>query len=76
VPIWDLILGAEIEVETIFGTSFAMRVPPNTQPNTVMRVRGQGMRNKHETGDLFVRLQAEIPTTIAPEIIEAIQKHR
>jgi curved DNA-binding protein len=77
VLIWDLILGTDLELSTITGAKIVMRVPANTQPGTTMRVRGHGVTNQQgQTGDCFVRLQAELPKTIAPEIVAAIQQHR
>lgn len=77
VSIWDLILGAEIEFDTILGTRLSLRIPPNTQPGTNMRVRGQGMPKKNSTsGDAMLRIQAEIPKTISPELLAAIEQHR
>jgi DnaJ-class molecular chaperone len=77
ISVWDLILGADIEVGTINSAKVIMRVPANTQPGTTMRVRGHGITNQQgQTGDCFVRLQAELPQKIAPEIVAAIQQHR
>jgi DnaJ-class molecular chaperone len=44
---------------------------------TTLRLRQQGIQNKNgQKGDLFVKLLAEIPKTIAPELVEAIQQYR
>jgi curved DNA-binding protein len=77
VCVWDLILGTDLEIATVNGTKIVMRVPPGTQPGTTMRVRGHGIANNQgHAGDCFVRLQAELPQKIAPEIVAAIQQHR
>jgi DnaJ-class molecular chaperone len=77
ISVWDLILGTDLEIATITGAKIVMRVPPNTQPGTTMRVRAHGMpNNQGHVGDCFVRLQAELPEKIAPEIVAAIQQHR
>lgn len=76
VSVWTLILGGEIEIETILGATLALKVPPRTQPGTTMRVRAQGMRSKQGSGDLMVKLQAEIPQHISPELIAAIEQHQ
>jgi len=77
ISVWDLILGTDLEVSTITGAKIVMRVPPNTQPGTTMRVRGHGITNQQgQTGDCFVRLHAELPQTIAPELVAAIQQYR
>lgn len=77
VSIWDMILGGETEIKTILGTGVVIRIPPNTQPGAVMRLRGHGLSNTQgQRGDVMIRLQAEIPATIAPEILAAIEQHR
>lgn len=77
VSIWDLILGSDTEIRTILGTGVVIRVPAHSQPGTVMRLRGHGLANSQgQRGDVMIRLQAQIPATIAPEILAAIQQHR
>jgi DnaJ-class molecular chaperone len=77
VSIWDMILGADVDVQNLLGHNLEVRIPPGTQPGTVMRLRGYGIQDRHgQRGDLMVRMQAQIPKTIAPEIVAAIQQHR
>lgn len=76
VSIWTLITGGEIEIENILGTTFALKIPPRTQPNTTMRIRGQGVGSRTGSGDLLVKLHAEIPANISPELIAAIEQHQ
>jgi DnaJ-class molecular chaperone len=77
ISIWDMILGADVEVQNLLGHNLVVRVPPGTQPGTVMRLRGHGIQDRHgQRGDLMIRMQAQIPKTIAPEIVAAIQQHR
>jgi molecular chaperone DnaJ len=61
------ILGAEVEVPTIDGTTL-LRVPSGTQPNTVFRLRGKGMPhlNGFGRGDELVRVTIRIPTKLTP----------
>lgn len=72
--IWDLILGTEIEVQTLHLQSISIKVPPLTNPGTMLRVRGHGMphRNSAARGDLFVRISARLPSKISPELLEHI----
>lgn len=76
VSVWTLILGGEVEIETISGTVLALKIPPRTQPGTTMRVKSQGIQARGATGDLMVKLHAEIPAHISPELIAAIEQHR
>jgi molecular chaperone DnaJ len=56
-------LGAEIEVPTLEGRA-TIKVPAGTQPATVFRVKGKGVKNLqgYGQGDLHVRVMVEIPT--------------
>jgi curved DNA-binding protein len=77
VVIWDLIVGGEVTVTGITGTQLATQIPAGTQPGSMLRLRGQGLKDRAGTqGDIFIRLVPILPDTIAPEIIDAIQNHR
>ena len=55
-------LGAEIDVPTL-DKPVKQIVPEGTQPDTVLRIRGQGVQNLRGTGkgDLYVTLKVEVP---------------
>ena len=77
ISVWDLILGADITVTDVLGRQLVTAIPANTQPGTLLRLKAQGLSNRTgNTGDLFVKVQAQLPTKIAPEIREAIKNHR
>jgi len=76
IDIWNLILGGDLTINTLTGKTLSTRVPARTQPGTVLRLKAQGLRDRHgNTGDILIKLQASIPDNIAPEIIDVIQKH-
>ncbi len=56
-------LGAEIEVPTLNGKT-AIRIPAGTQPGTMFRLKGKGVKNVqgYGHGDLHVRITVEVPT--------------
>lgn len=58
-------LGGEIEVPTLDGP-LKIRVRPGTQPNTLVRLRGKGVKDPSGfgTGDLYIRLIVEVPTRL------------
>ena len=77
IDIWNLILGGDLTIDTLTGKTLSTRVPARTQPGNVLRLKGQGLRDRAgQTGDIMVRVQAQIPEHIPPEIIDAIQKHQ
>jgi curved DNA-binding protein len=73
-PIWSLILGDQLELRDILQTQLSVTVAAGTQPGNMIRLRGRGLRARSgQTGDLFVRLQASIPTPVPDDILQAIQ---
>ncbi len=77
VSVWDLILGTEITIKDIVGSQLQLTVPAGTQPGTMLRLRGRGLPNRHgQPGDLIIRIQAQIPTVIDPELLETIKQKR
>ena len=75
--IWELILGGELNIDTLTSKTLNARIPERTQPGTSLRLRGQGLKDRAgNTGDIFVKIQASIPDSIAPEILDAIRNHQ
>ena len=75
--IWDLILGGELTIDTLTNKTLNAQIPEHTQPGTSLRLRAQGLKDRAgNTGDIFVKLQAQIPDSIAPEILDAIRNHQ
>ncbi|MCL5097720.1 MAG: molecular chaperone DnaJ [Candidatus Omnitrophica bacterium] len=58
-------LGAELEVPTLTGKA-QIRIPPGTQPGTVFRLKGKGVKNVqgYGYGDLHVRVNLEVPVRL------------
>ena len=58
---WEGVLGAEVEVPTLDGTT-RVKVPPGSSTGRKLRLRGQGMpgpRGGH--GDLYAVVKVEVP---------------
>jgi curved DNA-binding protein len=81
VDLYTLILGGESPVKTLSGT-VSMKVPPETQPGRIIRLRGQGMphlRDSQQRGDLYVKVQARLPQHLNAEekkLFEQLAKMR
>ncbi|MGI6153131.1 MAG: molecular chaperone DnaJ [Christensenellaceae bacterium] len=58
--------GAELQVPTLDG-KVKYNIPEGTQPNTVFRLKGKGIKNLNSSryGDLYVRARVEIPKKIS-----------
>ena len=59
-------LGAEIGVPTLDGKT-SIKIPPGTQPGTMFRLKGKGIKNVqgYGCGDLHVRVNVEVPTHLS-----------
>jgi DnaJ-class molecular chaperone len=65
VPMTRMVLGGEITVPTLDGT-LTVRVPPSSQNGRRLRLGGQGMPALRggKRGDLYVKLNASLPTAL------------
>ena len=61
-------LGTSLEVPTLDGHA-TIKVPPGTQPGTVLRCKGKGLPNSggHGCGSLFVQLNVHVPERLSGE---------
>ena len=71
----DAALGTEIEVPTL-RENIKIRVKSGTQPNTLVRLRGQGIKdvNGYGIGDLYIRLTVTVPTKLSAKQKELIKE--
>ena len=76
VSVWDALLGASIEIQTLDRKTLSMSLPPGTQPDTVMSCKGEGLPNMRtrQRGNLLIRIKVTVPKVINPEQINLIQR--
>ncbi|MDI9347063.1 MAG: molecular chaperone DnaJ [Methylacidiphilales bacterium] len=75
VPVTTLILGGNILVPWVDGTTLQLSVIAGTQSGETITVKGKGikyLRSKSEVGDLHCLLHAQIPTSLTKKAIEQI----
>jgi DnaJ-class molecular chaperone len=80
VPVWDAVLGGEVEVQTLGGHG-SFRVPPDTQNGRVFRLAGQGMPKFRGggKGDLYARVKVMLPQGLTDKergLFEELRKLR
>jgi molecular chaperone DnaJ len=68
-------LGGEIEVPSISGR-LRVRVPPATQPGSILRMKGKGAPHRHRTGrgDQLVTVSVEVPMHLTPRAQRLIEE--
>ena len=77
VGIGDVALGAEITVPTP-DSEIQVEIPEGTQPGQVLRVNGKGMpsRRGRSYGDLFIKIDVDIPEELTEEQKEVLEELR
>lgn len=67
-------LGDDIIVPTL-EDKISYKVPPGTQPGTVFRIKGKGIAHPrgYKKGDLYVKVNMEVPTKLNNKQKEAIK---
>lgn len=75
IPFTIAILGGEVKVPTLDGI-LKMKIRAGTQPNTLVRLRGQGVEQIHGRGrgDQYIRIKVLIPEKLTRQQKERIQE--
>lgn len=70
VPVTTAVLGGEVSVPALAGSTLRLKVPPMTASSRVFRLRGHGMPTvgrPDERGDLYATVDVQIPTTLSED---------
>jgi len=68
VDLFTMVLGGEVQVPTLSGHA-VLTIPAGTQNGRTFRLRGKGMpllRNPKQKGDLYVKVQVQLPEKLTP----------
>ncbi len=73
----EAVLGAEIKVPTLTGSTVTVKMPPGTPNGRTFRVRGRGAPRKDGTqADLLVTVEVAVPGVLSPEARAAVEAYR
>ncbi len=77
IDVTEAALGAQRMVPTLDG-DVTITVPPGTQPDTVLRLRGKGLPriDGGDRGDMNVRVQVHVPERISDAVKAAFEQLR
>lgn len=68
IPLYDAILGGEASFQGPGGSTLTLKIRPETPNGAQFRLAGQGLpRSRGQAGDLYVRLQVDVPTGLSEE---------
>ena len=72
---WQLILGDTVNVTSLTGNTLGLKVPAMTKPGSTLRMKQQGLeRERHNRGDVFVKIKAVMPRNIPQEIVDILKR--
>ena len=75
ISVWTLITGGDITVRDILNRELSVHIPSMTQPGQMLRCRGCGLLDRgNNPGDMMIRIQAEIPNNIPPDLLDLIRQ--
>ena len=75
IPFSEACLGSSIEVATLDGKKFNVKVPAGVQQEAKLRIKGHGLPAGPigQRGDLLVKIAVRIPKKLTPEQEEAVK---
>lgn len=76
VKLTDLLLGAEIPLETGAGEKIALKIPPGTRPGTTFQFRGKGGQHRRGRGDLYLIVRLDLPRRLSKEQQKILEQLR
>ena len=75
---YEAALGAEVQVPSLGGPVW-LKIPPGTQGDTQMRLKGKGFASKEGKGDLYFNIKIVIPSGLSDrekELLELLRASR
>lgn len=76
VEMYTMMLGGTARIPLLNGKTLSLQIPAGTQNGKVFRIRGQGMPRpgQSERGDLYVSVEAQLPTELSERERELVQE--
>lgn len=77
IDLYTAMLGGEVMIQLSSGQKLRLKVKPETQPDTKVRLRGKGYdRGDGTMGDLIITFQVKLPTNLSPRQRELMEQMR
>jgi curved DNA-binding protein len=76
IKLTEALLGTTIAVPTLDEKQYSLKIPPGSRNGTKLRLPGLGLpaMKGGKRGDLFVRLQVQIPRELSREQVDLVEK--
>lgn len=75
VSIFDLLIGADINVDTVDGKTLSLKIPKGTQSGTTFTVRNYGLPNNRtgKRGVLYIKVKGRVPNITDESVLETLR---
>jgi molecular chaperone DnaJ len=74
VSVVTAMLGGSVEIELLDKKKAVLSIPPGTQNNDVLRLKGKGVPRSGRVGDLYVQVEVTIPKSLTQRQKELLQE--
>jgi curved DNA-binding protein len=76
ISVWDAMLGTALNIETLDKKTLSITIPAGTQPETVMRVAGEGLpqMRTRQRGHMLVKIKVTVPKNLSKEQVDTIRQ--
>ena len=75
IDLYTALLGGEVMIQLSTGAKIKLKVKPETQPGTKVRLRGKGYdRGDGTYGDLIITYQVQLPTHLTDHQRELLRQ--
>lgn len=66
ISVWDAVLGTALDIKTLDNKTLNINIPAGTQPETVLRITGEGLPDMRTRikGNLLLRIKVDIPRNL------------
>lgn len=71
----DAVLGADKTID-VFGRSLTVSISDGIQPGDVLRLESEGMAGRRHDGDIYIKIDIEIPEDIDDELKDHLDQFR
>jgi len=75
IPFSEACLGTTVEVTTLSGKKYNVKIPPGVQQDAKLRIKGHGLPSGPigHRGDILVKIAIDVPKTLTPEQEEVVR---
>ena len=76
ISVWDALVGSSAEIKTLDNKTLSINIPAGTQPETVLRVPGEGLPHMRtrQRGNMMLKIRVAIPKNLTQSQIDTINQ--